>query len=67
MYEEYDQAIPNLGCSSMTCRSLEALEYKQKLAEVPGVEEISWLDDAVNIYEPLESHRCGYLRHLVQR
>ena len=33
----------------------EALEYKQKLAEVPGVEEINWLDDAVNIYEPLES------------
>lgn len=55
MYEEYDQAIPNLRVLIYDVSIAEALEYKQKLAEVPGVEEINWLDDAVNIYEPLES------------
>ena len=49
MMEEYDQAIPNLEGSSIYDVSIaEALEYKQKLAEVPELGEVNWLDDAVN-------------------
>src|SRR5699024_11029385 len=33
----------------------EALVYKEKIGKVDGVQEINWLDDAVNIYEPLET------------
>lgn len=30
------------------------MRIKEKIADVDGVEEVNWLDDAVDIYEPLE-------------
>ena len=33
----------------------QALDYKKKLEQVDGVDEINWLDDVVDIYEPLEN------------
>ena len=32
----------------------EALQYKQAISELPGVQDVLWLDDVVPIYEPLE-------------
>ena len=33
----------------------QVLDYKKKLEQVDGVDEVNWLDDVVDIYEPLEN------------
>ena len=54
MEEEYRQAVPNMRVLVYDVSIPEALEYKDRLKTAEGVQEVSWLDDAVNIYEPLE-------------
>ena len=54
MEEEYSQAVPNMRVLVYDVSIPEALEYKDRLKTAEGVQEVSWLDDAVNIYEPLE-------------
>lgn len=54
MDEAYDQAVPNLRVMVPGVSIPEALAYKEKLAAVKGVEEITWLDDQLNIKVPLE-------------
>ena len=54
MEEEYSQAVPNMRVLVYDVSIPEALEYKERLQAAEGVEEVGWLDDAVNIYEPLE-------------
>ena len=55
MYEEFSQSIPNLRVLIYDVSIAQALEYKEKIASIDGVEEILWLDDVVNVYEPLET------------
>lgn len=55
MEEEYKQAIPNLRVMIRDASIADALYYKEKIAAVDGVDEINWLDDAVNIYAALET------------
>lgn len=55
MEEEYTQTIPNLRVLIYDVTIPQALSYKEQLENVDGVEEVTWLDDAVNIYEPLEN------------
>lgn len=54
MEEEYDQAVPNMRVLVYDVAIPEALEYKERIEAAEGVQEVNWLDDAVNIYEPLE-------------
>ena len=54
MNEEYNQSIPNMRVLIYDVSIPEALSYKEKLESVEGVEEVTWLDDSINIYEPLE-------------
>lgn len=54
MEKEYDQPIPNMRVVVYDVSIPEALSYKEKLEAVEGVKEVNWLDDALNIYEPLE-------------
>ncbi len=54
MEEEYDQPIPNLRVMVKDVTIPEALDYKKKLEAVEGVREVSWLDDSIDIYAPLE-------------
>lgn len=54
MEEEYNQAVPNMRVLIYDVTIPEALEYKERLKAAEGIQEVSWLDDAVNIYEPLE-------------
>lgn len=54
MKEEYQQAVPNMRVLLYDVTIPEALDYKERIRAVDGVEEVQWLDDAVNIYEPLE-------------
>ncbi|NLN06316.1 MAG: MMPL family transporter [Firmicutes bacterium] len=51
---EFSAATPNARVMVPGVTIPEALEVKQKLAAAPGVESILWLDDVLNVYEPLE-------------
>lgn len=55
MQEEFDGGIPNARVMIRDVTIPEALEYKDKLKEVDGVTEVTWLDDAASIYTPLSS------------
>ena len=54
MEEEYSQPIPNMRVVIYDISIPEALEYKEKIEKAEGVKEVTWLDDSIDIYEPLE-------------
>ena len=54
MEKEYDQSIPNMRVLIHDVSIPEVLSYKEKIEQTEGVEEVTWLDDSINIYEPLE-------------
>ena len=54
MEEEFEGAIPNARVMIYDVPLPEALEYKEKLETVDGVSSVTWLDDAVNVEQPLE-------------
>lgn len=54
MNEEYDQEVPNVRIMIKDVSIAKALEYKEKIKAIDGVLEVNWLDDATNIYEPLQ-------------
>lgn len=53
MQEEFDGDIPNARVMIRNVTIPEALEYKERLKDVNGVIEVTWLDDAVSISLPL--------------
>lgn len=54
MNEEYDQEVPNVRVMIKDVSIAKALDYKEKLEAIDGVQEVNWLDDATDIYQPLE-------------
>lgn len=54
MNEEFDEPIPNLNIMVEDVSLPEALEIKQKIAEAEYIAEVLWLDDAVDVKQPLE-------------
>lgn len=54
MSAEYDGGIPNARVMIHGVSIAEALEYKNKLSEVDGVSDVTWLDDVASITVPLE-------------
>lgn len=54
MNQEYDGGIPNARVMIENISVPEALDYKEKILEVDGVTDVTWLDDVVNITTPLE-------------
>jgi predicted RND superfamily exporter protein len=54
MNRAFDQATSNTRVLVKDVTVPETLEYKQQIKAVEGVKEIQWLDDVVNIYQPLE-------------
>jgi len=54
MRAEFSQSIPNTSVMVKDVTIAEALDYKQKLAAVDGVTEVIWLDDVVDLKEPLQ-------------
>ena len=54
MENEYKTDIPNARVMVPDVSVPEALSYKDKFKAVDGVKEVSWLDDAVNVYQPLD-------------
>lgn len=55
MEQEFEGGIPNARVMVKDVSIPEALEYKEKLKEVEGVTEVTWLDDAVDIKVPLDT------------
>ena len=55
MKEEFEGGIPNARAMIKNVTIPEALEYKEKISKVDGVTDVMWLDDSVNINEPLET------------
>lgn len=51
---EFEGGIPNARVMIYDLDLAEALDYKEKLKSIDGVSEVTWLDDVVNIKQPLE-------------
>ncbi len=56
MNEEFTQAVPNASVMVEDVDIPTALEYKAQLAALPGVQEVLWLDDMVDVKTPLSMY-----------
>lgn len=54
MEEEFDGGIPNARIMVSGVSIPEALEYKEEISKVEGVSEVTWLDDAIDVTQPIE-------------
>lgn len=54
METEFDGGIPNARVMIYDVSLSEALDYKDSLEQIDGVSSVTWLDDAINIRQPLE-------------
>lgn len=54
MDEIYDKAVPNVRVMVRDVSIPEALVYKSRLEALPGVEDVNWLDDQLELTVPLE-------------
>ncbi len=55
MDAEYDGGVPNARVMVKNVSVPEALSYKEKLEAIDGVTGVTWLDDAANVQQPLET------------
>ncbi len=55
MDEEFDGGVPNARVMVKNVTIPEALEYKEKIAAVDGVTDVTWLDDVQSVDIPLET------------
>lgn len=51
--QEFGGGVPNARVMVTNVTVPEALEYKQKLKEIDGVQGVTWLDDSVDVTTPL--------------
>lgn len=54
MDSAFSKGVPNLRVMVSDVDIPTALEYKARLSELDGVEDINWLDNAVDINQPIE-------------
>jgi hypothetical protein len=54
MDNEFSQAVPNARVMLSGVALTEALEYKEKIKAINGVTDVLWLDDVINLKEPVE-------------
>lgn len=55
MNKEYDGGIPNARVMLSDVSIPKALEYKEKIKNVDGVSDVTWLDDVYDITKPIET------------
>lgn len=55
MEDNFDESLPNLSIYIEDVSISQALEFKTQLALQQGVNSVLWLDDVIDIYEPLET------------
>lgn len=51
----FSEAIPNVNVFIPDLTIPQALAYKERLSEIPGVNSVLWLDDVVDIHQPLST------------
>lgn len=56
MGEEFDGGIPGMRVMIRDVTIPQALAYKEKLSEIEGVLEVTWLNDVVDVTIPLEMY-----------
>lgn len=54
MEREFGGGIPNARVMLKNVTVPQALDYKEKIKAIDGVTEVTWLDDSVDIAQPLE-------------
>jgi uncharacterized protein len=54
MDEEFDEAVPNARVMLNNVTLTEALEYKEQLKKIKGITDVMWLDDVIDLKEPIE-------------
>ncbi|MBP2242925.1 putative RND superfamily exporter protein [Cytobacillus eiseniae] len=54
MEQEFEGAVPNTKVMINDVTIQEALVFKEKLASIDGVSDVTWLDDAIDIKTPIE-------------
>lgn len=54
MNNEFAESMPNARVMVKNVSLMESLEYKQKLNTIDGVTQVIWLDDVIDIKQPLE-------------
>lgn len=57
--EEYEGGTPNARVMVKDVTVPEALEYKERLLRVAGVTDVTWLDDVIDVTQPLEMADAG--------
>lgn len=55
MDEEFEQSVPNARVMLNDVSIRETLDYKEKLEAIDGVTAVLWLDDVIDVKEPLET------------
>lgn len=53
MEEQFDKSPSNVRVMLKNIDIVDVLNYKNLISEIDGVKEVSWLDDSVNINQPL--------------
>lgn len=56
MNEEFDGGIPNARVMLKNVTIPQALDFKEKISKVEGVSDVTWLDDTIEITQPLETY-----------
>ncbi|MEI3604999.1 MMPL family transporter [Pseudogracilibacillus sp. SE30717A] len=54
MEEEFNGSVPNVRVMIHDVSIQEALVFKEKLTAIDGVEDVMWLDDAIDMKTPIE-------------
>ena len=54
MKEEFTESMPNASVMIKNVSIMEAMDYKRQLAAIDGVTQVTWLDDMIDIKQPLE-------------
>ena len=54
MEEEFEQPMPNLNVMVENVSIPEALEIKDTLSSIEHVREVIWLDDSIDLKQPIE-------------
>ncbi len=54
MEEEFTEAIPNARVMISDVSIPEALKFKDEIKSIEGISSVMWLDDIVNLKEPIE-------------
>lgn len=63
MQAEFDGGIPNARVMIRDISIPEAMKYKEKIAAVTGVSDVTWLDDSADIATPLSTLDPAFLEN----